>query len=141
MINAATLQRHISADRLKTLAPEQLAAAPDILDILETIIVLVQTFPERGTRKSELRILLHCSYQKLEVIRLEGDVGVQVADDFEVQIFHPLVSSIEGMRLPREMPFLSLWHPYQFNPWIVRHVPAHNLVGTVGRPVAHDDPF
>ena len=45
------------------------------------------------------------------------------------------------MDLPREIPFATLGHPHQLNPWVVRRIFGYDLVRAVGRTIADDDPF
>src|ERR1035437_9174402 len=141
MIDAAALQWHISADRLKTLPPEQLTPAADILNVSEAIIVLVRAFSEGSPRDAEPRILSHLRYQKLEMVLFKRDIGVKVPDNVEIQVLHPVIPGVEGMNFPCEVPFATFWHPDQFDPGSVRHVLADDFVGAIGGTIADDHPF
>ena len=70
VIDASTLQRHISADRLVAVSAKKLTPTPDILDIRESVVVLEIAFAKWRSCHTDLRILAHSLDQKLEVARL-----------------------------------------------------------------------
>src|SRR5262245_30116514 len=75
VIDSSQLHRHVSADVLETLSPEQLAGPRDVLDAHESIVIR-RLVPEGGADKSEVGVLRQPGEQECEVIRVEGDIGV-----------------------------------------------------------------
>src|SRR5207249_11569810 len=107
----------------------------------EAVIVLKWSSsesPSCDTQSAVLRKLLH---QELEVSLFERDISNQVAYNLVFQINHFGVACIECARLACKMPLPALWHPDQFNPWVVGDVFAYDEVRAVRGAVADYDPF
>ena len=70
----------------------------------------------------------------------EGDIRIEIANYLGIQMPRPGVTRFEGVDLSREVPFLSLGHPQQLDPRMIRRIFAHDVVGTVCRAIADDNP-
>ncbi len=141
MVNAATFQRHVATDGFKAVAPKELTASPDILDVCEAIVVLKSSFSKRCARYTEVCCRRHLSQKKLEMLGLERDVCIQITDDIELKFSKQCVTGIEGVHLSSKVPLLTFRHAQQFNPRVFGRVLAHNLICSVRRAVANDNPL
>src|ERR1700679_1908524 len=140
MVDAAAFQRHVSTDPLVALSSKKLASAPNILDIRESIVVLECSLTKRGASHSQFWGFLHLSKQKLKVLRLKGHIRVQDPNNIKLERFHSFEARIEGIHFSSEMSFLPLRHAEQFDPWVPCSIPAHDLIGPIGRTIAYDHP-
>ena len=131
----------VPADFLVAIAPEKLAGPGYVLDAGEAVIVLLGLFPEGCPCHSQPRVFCKSVQKKGDVISIEGNIGVQVADDVVIQIPDPVVSRIESMHLAGKVTLAALGHSHQFDPWMSRRVLFHNVVGAVGGAVANDHPL
>ena len=75
------------------------------------------------------------------MIRLKGNVGIQVADYFIPQILDPFVAGVERMRLARKAAISPRRHADQFDPRMLSKIAAHDLGCPVRRAIVHDHPF
>jgi hypothetical protein len=66
------------------------------------------------------------------MLGLERDIGIEIADDVEFEVFDSIIARIEGMHFPGKVPFLTLWHSEQFNPGMIDQVSTYNLVSSIG---------
>src|SRR5438874_10405451 len=82
-VNATALHFKIAADFLETLAAEELAGSGDMFHVGESEVVTSGSLYERRSSYTETPVGRHLGHQKLEIIRLECDIGVQVANDVE----------------------------------------------------------
>jgi hypothetical protein len=56
-------------------------------------------------------------------------------------MLHSGIPGIESIDFSGEMPLAAIWDPDQFNPRVINSIFVDNIVRTVGRTVAYDDPF
>src|SRR5579871_4690828 len=100
-VNAAGLAGHIAADLLETPAPEDLALARNIRLSFEAVgsrIVSVR-LPEYCAGNAQPPILGELGKKKLEMIGVERDVSIQVADNLVLQLFYPLQPGSKRLNL------------------------------------------
>ena len=101
--------RNITTDFFKTFAPEELTSPGDVVLAFKTVLRRVITvLKKRRSSHAKLTILLELSQQKLEIICLERQVGVKVANDVERKRSSPAQAGIEGMNLSGKAPTRTL---------------------------------
>src|SRR5580765_2773998 len=139
-VDAATLDRHVSADALKALAPEHLTRAGNVFDIGEPVVVVPAAFDKRRSGDAERRVLRELLYQELEVVGLERDVGIEASDDIEVDVIQLVEAGIETMDFRGEAAVTFLRHTDQPNPVAALLIADDDFVGPVGGTVADNHP-
>lgn len=117
-IDTATFHLGITANLFKTLAPKELARARDMVDAGESEVVRCCALDEWSSRYSESRISSQLGEQKVEVLVVESDIGIEVRHKIELFASQPIVPSIEALDLGGKMSVSSLGHSYQFYPWM-----------------------
>src|ERR1700761_5819920 len=107
-VDPAGLVGTISANFLKAFAPKYLALPGDMIAAFKAVRagVISSLFLECRTGNTQTRILPDFIEQKLEMIRIERDVRIQIADHVILQILHALQAGIERVHLGGKMPFL-----------------------------------
>ena len=140
MVNLAALQWHVSTDGLEAFAPEKLASAPNIFNICKSIIVLKISFTERSTGNSEPLVFTHLANEKLKMVRLERNIGVEISDHIKGEIPHSFITGIKRSNLARKMPLLARRHLDELNPLALGRGLAHDFIRLVGRAIAYDHP-
>ena len=138
-IDPAGPQAPISSDGLEALAPKQLARALDVLDA-EPIVASPLPLSEGRASHSQPRMLDELAQKERQVVVIERNVGVQVADDLVLQAPHPSVSRVEGIDLARKVSFRALRPSHELDPIVASGILPHDLIGAVGGTVTHDDP-
>ncbi len=138
-VDAAALDGLVAADLLVARAPEHLAGARHVLDVGEAVVVLVIAFAERGARDAEPGVLREAAQEELEVVRVEGDVGVEVADDVVGQVAQRRVAGVERTHLAGEVALRVLGRAHEADPRMARGVALDDLVRPVGGAVADHD--
>ena len=102
---------------------------------------VIAFFFEDRTGYTEARIFQDFPQQKFHKVIVEGNVSVQIADDFVREVFHAFEAGVERMHLGREVALFSLRPLNHLDPCMVFEVTAYNGCGLVCRPVVHDYPF
>src|ERR1041385_8617416 len=102
-----------------------------MLDAGKPIVILKGAFNERRTANTESRNLGEFSKKKLEIIRLERYIGIQVANNVVAKTRQSCVSSIECQHLTSEMALGALRRPDEFYPRVVSRVFCRNFVSAV----------
>jgi len=105
VVDATPRQRHIPADVFKALFPKQLAAAPNVLDVREPIVVLKRSLTEGRSDYSESRILGKFGDKIGKVTVSKGDVGIEIANHFIFAVSHSGEAGVESPNFPSEVPF------------------------------------
>src|ERR1039458_9136845 len=72
--------------------------------------------------ESERCVVVQLFKQKLEVVLVERDVGVEASDNLVRQVGHARPACIEGMNLACKMALFSLGHADQFDPIVLRGI-------------------
>src|SRR6267378_7827462 len=139
-VDPSRTDRPVAAYFLKTFASKHLACARNVRWAHELNIVRHFFFAIRCAGNTQLRIRGKLLHQKRKVIRVEGDVRVQIADHVIPQPRQPRISLVESSCFPSKTALLAFRHPNQFNPIVSRRVFADDVLGTVSCAVAHDDP-
>ena len=132
--------RHVSANFVETLAPEQLARARYVLDVREPIVVVSSVLDEGSAGDAQPRVGGELTDEKIEVVGAEGNVRVDIANDIERNVFDRIEAGIEALDLGGKAAFVPLRHPDQHNPPALLCRSRHQLIGPVGGSVADDDP-
>src|SRR5579864_9109196 len=104
-VNASGLAGNIAADLLETLAPEDLALSRNIRLPFEAVgsrIVSVR-LPEYRASNAQPPILGELGKEKLEMIGVERDVSIEVADNLVLQLLYPLQLFSKRLSLGREV--------------------------------------
>src|SRR4029450_13430252 len=85
-VNSASRVGYITADIFKALPTENLTPASYMVFTLETVPggVVPAILGEWRPGDAQPRIFRELCHQKLQVFRIEGKVGIQVADYFEL---------------------------------------------------------
>src|SRR5271168_3851292 len=139
-INPARPYGRVTADLFKALPPEHLTHTRHMLDADKLIVVAQIPFAKRGSSDSQLAVLGESIHKERKIVWIEGDVGVQIADDVILQFAQSLLAGANGYRFPGEISFAALGHAHQFNPRVIRGVFPDDVIGAVCRAIAHDHP-
>src|SRR5262245_20850331 len=94
-IDAATLERHVTADVLKALAPEHLTRAGHMIPAAEAVVVGDSVFTKRATSDAKLRVHGELAQKVLEVIGNKRKVGIKTAHDVEGETLHAFEPGVE----------------------------------------------
>src|SRR4029079_2912058 len=96
-------------DVLETAAAKDLALPGHVVLAFEAVRIraVAAVLLEDGARNAEAGILRKALQEELQMIGLERDVPVEVADDLVVQALDALVAGIERMDLGGEAAFLA----------------------------------
>src|SRR3954462_14144468 len=90
-VHAAGLVGHIATDRLEDLAPKQLAPARNVILTLEAVRrAAVPLFLENGSGNAQLGIVGEFLHQKLQVLLVERQIGVEIPDYVVAERGHAL---------------------------------------------------
>src|SRR5262249_40549080 len=68
------------------------------------------------------------------------DIGIQVPNQIKAQRLEAVISRVEAVGLCSELAVTVLRHAYQLNPVMLADIGLHDLVGPIGRTIAHDNP-
>src|SRR5579871_50228 len=95
--------RNVSRDIVKTMLSKQLATSRNMGVPLKAIGPRAVPFLLKyRPRNSERRISRKLLQQELNVIILERNICVQIADDFVFQITNSCIAGVESVNLPRK---------------------------------------
>src|SRR5437870_9530798 len=90
VIDPSRSHSQITANRFETFPSEHLTRARHILNARESIVVhRLRPLPAGCASNSQSGVLAELAHEERAVVFLKGDVGIQVTNDFVVQIFHP----------------------------------------------------
>src|SRR5262245_37706342 len=89
MVDAAYFSRHVPADFFETRASKQLHLSRDMFDAREPVVVLERSFSERCASDTQPRALGKSSQDEIEVLTVERNVSVEIADDLVIEVAHP----------------------------------------------------
>src|SRR5712691_5562272 len=136
-IDCSAFNRDVAANLFKALPAKKLAGAGDVLELSETVgvsvaMLLAGIFDKGSAGNAEPRVSDKPGQKKLDVIGIEGDVGVEIADDVEGQPFQSRKAGVEGVGLGSELAIATFGHPQQFDPGMRGGVTLHNFIGAVG---------
>jgi len=140
-INSPTLGLNITIDCLKAPAPKKLTRPGNVLDTAESEVVGRAVFSKGRSGNAKLRIFREFSQQKLEVVGVERDVGIETDDNIVGQMFEARVSGVETIGLASEIPRLPLGHPEQLDPIMLTGVRAHNFISAIRRTITDNQPL
>ena len=80
-VDGSNLHRDVAANGLITFAPEYLACAGYVVDTCELVVETLSRVLDIGCPyHSQQRVNCELSKQECEVVRLEGDVRIQICD-------------------------------------------------------------
>src|SRR5258708_1138139 len=133
---------NVTADLLPALPAEQLALTRHVSAPFKAVSIGTVTFllkdcssdAERGVRSK-------LAGQECEMVRVKGDVTIQIADDFPMQASHSFISSVESPHLCGKTAIAPLRHLDEFHPSVLRKVASYDLGRVVRGPIVHDHPF
>src|SRR5262249_41753065 len=96
----------ISSDIFKTLAPEHLALSGYVELPFEAVRfrIVAALFPKHRSCNTEPRIFTELRQEKLEMIRVQKYVGVQIPDYLILQMFHSFLARVECIHFGRKIP-------------------------------------
>src|SRR5439155_4816235 len=114
-VHAALPAGLVAADRLETLAPEQLERSGNLFEAGEAIIVARTLFPgippSIGAGYAEPGVSGALAEEVCDVVWLEGHIRVAVPDEHIGQVTDAGGASIERMHLAGEVTLLPFVHP------------------------------
>src|SRR5262249_47802322 len=124
-VHASAFGWNISAELVEAAAPEELAAARNMILALEAVPggVVTTVLQERGAGDAEITDRGELRQQELEVVRLEGDVGVEIAEHLIVEPVHRVPRGVEAAGFRREVPVAVGRHIEALDPICGRRVP------------------
>src|ERR1700691_4358147 len=79
--------------------------------------------------------------KSFKVRRLKGYVGIQIPDITAAGFFQPGEPCVDGIYLGGQIPRVILSDPVKLNKAVLVRISTNNLVSTIGRPIADDDPL
>jgi hypothetical protein len=134
--------RDVTAYFLKTLPPEKLASAGDVVLTLETIprSVVTVILGKRRPGDAQSRIFCKFSDQKAQVFRVERKVGIEVSDHVELKRSNPLQACIESVNFSSKTSITLDRSSEEFDPWIAARITFDDLRCSVGRTIVHYHP-
>src|SRR5580700_8552096 len=100
----------VAADVFKALTPEHLTHSRHMLDAHELIVVTQIPFTKGRATHSELRVLSEPIHEERKIVRIKGNIGVEVADDVVLQTAQLLLAGANGDGLPGKIPLPALGH-------------------------------
>ena len=139
-IDTPFLYRNVAADIHKALPSEKLASTGNVFGAGKAEIIVVLALDERRPGHPEFQVSGEPAKKEFEIVRFEGDIGVQIPDDIEAAIAELFVPGIERVDLRREAAFHMGRSPDQFNPRMFGRVARYDLVSPIGGAIADDDP-
>src|SRR5271157_851853 len=112
-----------------------------MLDVNKTVVInLVGTFPERCPNESQGGVFGKFVKQKRKVVRVKGNVGVQISDRVVIELLQFGIPCIEGMNFSGEMALKTLRPSNKLNPWMFNCIALNYFICTIGRTVADNYP-
>src|SRR5580693_5132457 len=75
----------VAADVFKALPPEHLTHSRHMLDADELVVVTQIPFTKGCATHSELRVLRESIHEKRKIVRIKGNIGIEIADDVVLQ--------------------------------------------------------
>src|SRR5262245_17156977 len=141
-VDAARAMRHVAADLPEALTPEQLALAGDVVLALEAVRIraVAAVLLEDGAGHAQPRILGEAFEEKLQVILLERDVTVEIADDVVLELLDTRVAGVEGVHLGCEAPLLADRPVDDLDPRVPLGVSAGDRARAVGGAIVDNHP-
>src|SRR5690242_3793592 len=141
-IDAASFIRAVPANSLEALAPEQLTLSSNVILPFKAVgFRAVILFLENRPGNTEPRLALHFSQKEFEVIRIQGHISVEIADEFVLDVLQSLATGIESMNFCGEMALLALRKIDQFDPRVLFDVAVDNACRRIGGTVVDNDPL
>ena len=136
-IYRAALDRHVTAHFFEALAAEHLASTGNMFKSGELVsvgvlVAVIRILNKRGSRYAQLGEKLKPGKQKAEIIRLEGDVGVEIANDVIGRPFEKDITRIEAVGFGGELAVAVVRHAQQLEPGMLAGIAADDLVRAVG---------
>src|SRR5580704_4927271 len=105
-VEATPLDGSVSADFLEAFAPEKLAPAKHVVFIVETVLQrIVVGLAHGGAGHAQPGVLRKFLHEKIHVIRLEGNIRVQIAQHIEFKELDTLEAGVKGMHLAGKTAF------------------------------------
>src|SRR5215216_6547708 len=104
------------------------------------IIVRPAVFREWSSYDAQRRIISQLIEQKLEVVRLKGNIRIKAGHDVVWQMFKTRVARIKTDGFASEIPGVAFWHPEQFDPVVLDYIATDDLICVIPRTVADDEP-
>src|SRR5262249_53505039 len=101
--------RNVTANILPALPPEQLALTRYVSATFKAVFIgTVAFFFENSARDTEVGICCKLSEQKLEMVRIEGNITIQITDDLPPESFYSFIPHIEGSHLTGKIAITSI---------------------------------
>src|SRR5438067_4852036 len=104
-------------------------------------IVVHRAFPERRAGESKSRIEGQLAEQECKIVLVEGDVCIHARDGIVMEIANLLVTGVEGVNFASKVPLAALRHTNEFDPGMFGCIGPDDIIGTVGRSIADNDPL
>jgi hypothetical protein len=141
-VDTATLDRLISSDFIKTRPAKQLTCSGDMFDVGKSkIIGDIVIFNKGSAGHSQPFYLLKFCDEIRKIAWVEGDIGIEIADDIIGNGLDTLIAGLKCKYLCGELAVSVFWSPDKFHPRMAAKVAPDDIVGAVRRAVADDDPF
>src|SRR5687768_8995572 len=89
---------------------------------------------------TQSRALGKSADEEFVIIRRQGNVGVEITDEIELNCLQLLITGCEASGLGRELPIPVLWHPDELNPCVLGGISLNDGVRAISGAVAYDNP-
>src|SRR5690349_7677834 len=141
-VDAANTIGNKPTDLFETPTTKKLTSACNMILTLKAVLgrVITAIFREWSSSDTESRILHEFANQKLQIIAIEGKIGVKVADYFVINRAHSFEPRFEGMNFASEIPLDSLLPSKKFDPWGLLGKLNNNLCSIIGRSIVNNNP-
>ena len=112
-----------------------------MLRALEAVdIRAIALFPEHRASHTQRRIALELPQQKLDVVRIEGNVAIQIADDVVGKVLDALEPGVEAAHFRAKAALVVPGKADQLDPVVSIDEAPHDISRLIGRSVVDDDP-
>lgn len=141
-IDPAAAYRLIAANGPKTFSPEHLTRAQHIVNAVQATGISDVSLPEGRARDSQSGILGKPGNEEFKIfLIIEGDVCIQVADHFIIQVIQSVIADVECVRLCGKSSLFVFGSSHQFNPIMLRGIIPYDVVCAVRGAIADDHPL
>src|SRR5208283_50145 len=141
-IDSASLIWCESSDFLKAALSKHLAAARNMVMPLKALpLGAVSVLLEDRSRDPKVGICIKLAQDKLNIIRIEGKISIEIAQNLIVQVLESFITSVESSHFGCKAAVPPLRHLNHFEPRILHQIAAYDFWSPVCRSIVHDYPF
>jgi hypothetical protein len=90
-----------------------------MLDVRKAVVVVFAVLDKGCSRNPKSWLFRKPRHEEFEVIGLERDICIEIADDIEREVTNGLESRVEALYLRSEIPFPPLWPTDQLDPVVL----------------------